>query len=67
MTRLVELERALHVVAYIVVRHGDAYAPLLDRLEAEIEAERRKGNHRDRARRILADLMEPVVIDAPAA
>lgn len=58
MTRLQEIERALRVMAYLVVRHGEAYAPLLDRLEAELEAERRRVSPRDRAAKILADLRE---------
>ena len=27
------LERALRIVAYVVLRHGDVYAPILDRLQ----------------------------------
>jgi hypothetical protein len=53
---LPELEGALAVVAYIVVRHGDVYAPLLDRLEHEVEEAKRRGSHRDRAQRILDSL-----------
>lgn len=51
-----ETERALAVMAYVVLRHGDAYAPLLDRLEREVEEERRQASHSDRARRILASM-----------
>lgn len=38
---LERLERALAVVAYVVVRHGAVYAPILERLEREVEAARR--------------------------
>jgi hypothetical protein len=54
------IERSLAVVAYIVVRHGEAYAPLLDRLEEELEAARKVTSHRDRAQRILATLTREV-------
>jgi hypothetical protein len=49
---LERLERALCVVALIVVEHGDAFAPILERLEREVEAARRD-SARERARRIL--------------
>lgn len=65
MTWLAEIERALRVAAYLVVRHGDVYAPLLDRLESELEAERHRVSPRDRAARILADLTREVR-NAPA-
>lgn len=52
-----ELERALAIVAYVVVRHGDAYGPLLDRVEQELNEVRRKAAHRDRAQRILSTMM----------
>ena len=38
---LERLERALAVVAYVVLHHGRAYAPILERLEREVEAARR--------------------------
>jgi hypothetical protein len=50
------LDQSLAVVAYIVLRHGDAYAPLLDRLEREAETQRRKASYRDRAQQILMSL-----------
>lgn len=49
---LERLERALAVVAYIVVRHGNVYAPILERLEREVEAARRN-DPTVRAQRIL--------------
>jgi len=52
MTDLDRLARARAVMAYIVLRHGAAYAPLLDRLDAEYE-EARRGDPAARARRIL--------------
>lgn len=51
---LLGLDQALAVVAYVVLRHGDVYAPLLDRLEHEIEQERSKVSTRERAQRILS-------------
>ena len=51
---LADLEHALAVAAYLVMRHGDLYIPLLERFEREVEAARR-GNPASRARRILED------------
>ncbi|WP_421925279.1 hypothetical protein [Neoaquamicrobium sediminum] len=48
-----ELEKKLAAMAYIVVRHGEVYAPQMERLEQEIEERRKKGSVRDRAREIL--------------
>jgi hypothetical protein len=47
-----KLERALAYVAAVVVRYGEAYAPILERLEREVEAARSNGATA-RARRIL--------------
>ena len=47
-----ELERALALAAYIVLRHGAVYAPYIDRLERELEAARRN-DPAARAQRIL--------------
>ena len=66
MTRLEELQRALKIIAFGVVRHGDAYAPLLDLIEEAIEAERHRVNPRDRAAKILAELTREVR-NVPAA
>ncbi len=55
-----ELERGLAVAAYLVVRHGDAYVPVLERLEREVEAERNRVDHRARASRILQSLTREV-------
>ena len=46
------LERALVLVAYIVVRHGPIYAPYIDRLERELEMAR-QNDPTERAKRIL--------------
>lgn len=51
-----QLEQTLHALAYIVVRHGEAYGPLLDRIERELEEARRRPSHRDRAQKILAQM-----------
>lgn len=50
---ITETERGLMAVAYLVMRHGPAYVPLLDRLEREVEDQRQRGAHRDRASKIL--------------
>jgi hypothetical protein len=46
------IERALVLAAYVVVRHGPVYAPLVDRLERELEIARRS-DPTERAKRIL--------------
>jgi len=51
--RLQFLEKRLAVMAYIVLRHGDVYAPLMERIEQEIEETRKRGSARDRAQQIL--------------
>jgi hypothetical protein len=48
------IERALVLAAYVVVKHGPVYAPLLERLEKELQAARRN-DPTERARRILKD------------
>jgi hypothetical protein len=47
-----QVERALALAAYIVLRHGPVYAPYIDRLERELEAARRT-DPTVRAKRIL--------------
>jgi hypothetical protein len=54
---LERLERALAVVAYVVLRHGAVYAPILERLEREVELARRN-DPLTRAKRILAGYTE---------
>ena len=51
---LEKLEQALAFMAQIVLRHGEVYAPILDRLEREVEAARRNGATA-RAQRILEE------------
>lgn len=58
--RLQYLEHRLAVMAYIVLRHGEVYAPLMERIEAEIEEVRRKGAVRDRAQQILRNSLHHV-------
>jgi len=58
------LENALAVAAYLVMRHGDAYAPVFSRLEAEVEAERTAGSTRQRAAAVLKTLTREVRIAA---
>lgn len=66
---LEQLERALAFVAHIVVRHGEQYAPILDRLEREVEIARRDGATA-RAKRILEEFRaraastEPIRLEA---
>jgi hypothetical protein len=47
-----QLERALALAAYIVLRHGPIYAPYIDRLERELQ-NARKNDPTERAKRIL--------------
>lgn len=53
-----ELERCLALAAYLVVRHGDVYVPTFERLEYEVEQRRRQLGNRERAQRVLAELMK---------
>ncbi|WP_421849970.1 hypothetical protein [Oricola sp.] len=48
-----DLEQALAACAYIVLQHGDAYVPLVDRLEDELAERRKCESARVRAARIL--------------
>lgn len=50
------LEQALVTAAYLVLRHGSAYTPILERLEEEVERARRLDSARDRAQRIMMNL-----------
>lgn len=54
---LADLEHYLAISAYLMVRHGDAYLPTFERLEREVEAARSQTGNRERAQRVLADLM----------
>ncbi|SFV31213.1 hypothetical protein SAMN05216456_1270 [Devosia crocina] len=54
------LEKAVHAMAYIVLRHGEKYGPLLDRLADDLEARTRAPSARDRARQILAAMTREV-------
>lgn len=64
---LADLERFLGIAAYIVVRHGDAFAPVFERLEREVDQERARQGKRDRAQGVLSQLMRKGVSHAPAA
>jgi hypothetical protein len=57
---ITDTERAYMVAAYVVMRHGDAYVPLLDRLEKEVAAERAGSPHRQRAAEILRSFTREV-------
>lgn len=48
------LETALSYAAACVATHGEAYLPLFERLEAEVEAVRSKETALERARRLAA-------------
>lgn len=49
------LERALAYAAWVVARHGTAYAPLFDRLERELIAYRSQHSSiEDRVKRLLS-------------
>jgi hypothetical protein len=51
--KLADLERAYAMLAYVVINHGDAYLPLLDRMEREIVHARRAQSGIERARQVL--------------
>lgn len=63
--KVARLERALVLAAYIVLRHGPAYAAYVDRLEKEVEAARAY-DPAARARRILEAYSRPAGGAAPA-
>ena len=46
------LEAALAYTAACIAQHGDAYLPLFERIEVELEAMRAKESARDRALRL---------------
>lgn len=58
------LERALVFMAHIVLRHGETYAPILERLEREVEAARRDGATA-RAKRILEEFQSKAASAEP--
>lgn len=57
--RVMELECALHIMAYIVVTHGEVYGPILARVESELDAARKASSYSDRAAEILAKIKTP--------
>lgn len=57
--RIARLERALVLAAYIVISHGEIYAPYVDRLEKELE-DARKADPSARAQAILERYIKPV-------
>lgn len=48
-----ELQGEVVYMAYVVETYGEVYAPVLDRLMAELDALRFRETPRDRARRVL--------------
>lgn len=50
---IAEIREAMVYVAYLVEKYGDAYAPVLDRLEREFAAAQSRESPRSRAQRIL--------------
>ncbi|WP_409562638.1 hypothetical protein [Hyphomicrobium sp. MC8b] len=61
---IARIERALVLAAYIVLRHGDVYAPYINRLEKELAAAR-ADDPAARARRILEDHAKPIAAAPP--
>lgn len=66
MTQRSELEHALQILAYVVVRHGDQYGCLLERVQDAIDELDAAPDHRSMAQRILARSMQQGVRSAPA-
>jgi hypothetical protein len=54
------LEKAVHALAFIVLRHGEQYAELMEWVDEELEQRRRVPSARDRAQRILRDSLQEV-------
>ncbi len=52
MQMLQRIEQALEYAATCVARYGEAYSPLFERLEAELQAVQAKENALDRTRRL---------------
>lgn len=50
---IARIEDAVVFMAWVVENLGEHYAPVLDRLLAELEAAKRRESPRDKARRIL--------------
>lgn len=50
------LERAVHALAYIVMRHGEQYGPLLEWLADELEERKKAPTARERAQQILSQM-----------
>jgi len=48
------IEAGVRFMAYVVVRRGEAYAPIFERLEAELAEIRRRRSPADRARMLLS-------------
>jgi len=54
-----ELEHAIALAAYIVLRHGDFYAPFLDLLEKELVEAKTRETPRAKAKRLLRAYATP--------
>ncbi|WP_423068984.1 hypothetical protein [Devosia sp. CN2-171] len=52
-----DLQRALAVAAWVVLKYGAAYIPVLDRLEIEVRQERLLMGHRERALVLLQSVL----------
>jgi len=53
---LSELEQTVAVLAYIVLRHGEVYAPLFDKMEQALLRRRQQENATTRANRYLENI-----------
>lgn len=61
------IEEIVAQMAWLVLRHGDVYAPLLERLEHELQAARTREPPADRARRLLAAVTTQAQIPSAGA
>lgn len=52
-----DLQRALAIVAWCVLKYGAAYAPLLDRLELEVRQEHLRAGYQERAAVLLRSVL----------
>ncbi|MGV8956084.1 MAG: hypothetical protein ACOH2M_33640 [Cypionkella sp.] len=54
------LEKAVHALAFIVLRHGEQYAELMEWVDEELTLRRQLPSARDRAQRILRERIKDV-------
>lgn len=61
-----DMERYLALAAYLVIRHGEQYTPVFERMEREVADLKNGQTSVDRARAVLFDLTRREVTHATA-